>query len=126
MTKDDLVYLDLTGEAHKSLENIKLLAQLSARDMTATLLHNLKYFTTKNSEERALGKKISFLTIWIVTDVMTPQGAELLKNALTFMVRWIFKSLFDLQHFRLTNFTIHFTENFIKYAHCIYSEYRRC
>lgn len=86
MTKEDLVYLDLTGEAHKSLENIKLLAQLSARDMTATLLHNLKYFTTKNSEESVLGKKISFLTLWIVTDLTTSQGVELLKNALTHMV----------------------------------------
>lgn len=86
MTKEDLVYLDLTGEAHKSLENIKLLAQLSARDMTATLLHNLKYFTTKGSEESVLGKKISFLTLWIVTDLTTPRGVELLKNALTHMV----------------------------------------
>lgn len=86
MTKEDTVYLDLNGDAHKSLENIKLLAQLSARDMTATLLHNLKYFTTKNSEERALGKKISFLTLWIATDLTTSQGAELLKNALAFMV----------------------------------------
>lgn len=92
MTKEDAVFLDLNGDAHKSLENVKLLAQLSARDMTATLLHNLKYFTTKNSKERALGKEISFLTLWVATDVTTPQGAELLKNALAFMVNEIFFS----------------------------------
>lgn len=86
MTKDDTIYMDYSGEPHKSLENIKLLAQLSARDMTATLMHNLKYFTVKNSEERMLGKKISMLTIWVVADVTTEQGAELLKNALLHMV----------------------------------------
>lgn len=89
MTKEDSSFVDFSGEPHKSLENIKLLAQLSARDMTATLLHNLKYFTTKNSEERVLGKKISSLTIWVVTDVTTEHGAELLKNALLHMVRGV-------------------------------------
>lgn len=86
MTKEDTSFMDLSGEPHKSLENIKLLAQLSARDMTATLLHNLKYFTWKNSEERILGNKLSMLTIWVVTDVTTKEGAELLKNALLHMV----------------------------------------
>lgn len=86
MTKDELSFMDLSGEPHKSLENINLLAQLSARDMTATLLHNLKYFTAKHSEQRILGKKISMLTVWVIGDVTTPQGAELLKNALLHMV----------------------------------------
>lgn len=86
MKKDDPVFMDLSGEPHKSLENINLLAQLSARDMTATLLYNLKYFTSKNSEELILGKKISMLTLWVVTDVTTEKGAELLKNALLHMV----------------------------------------
>lgn len=54
-----------------SLGNIKLVAQLSGRDMTATLSHNLKYFTTTNSEEFLLGKKISFLTIWVVANETT-------------------------------------------------------
>lgn len=91
MTKDNPVYLDLTGEAHTSLENIKLLAQLSARDMTATLLYNLKYFTTKASEELVLGKKISFLTLWVVTDLTTPNGVDLLQNALIHMVTELFR-----------------------------------
>lgn len=91
MNKDDLIYMDFSGEPYKSLENINLLAQLSARDMTATLMHNLKYFTVKNSEERILGKKMSMLTIWVVADVTTEQGAELLKNALLQMVRVAFK-----------------------------------
>lgn len=86
MKKDDSNYLDLSGEPHKSLENINLLAQLSARDMTATLLHNLRYFTTKNSEEIVLGKPVSFLTLWVVADVTTKNGAALLENALSHMV----------------------------------------
>lgn len=87
MAQNDGAYLDLTGKPHTSLENVNLLAQLSNRDMTATLLHNLKYFTTKNSEENILGKKHSFLTVKIVTDLTTREGVELLKNALSFMVR---------------------------------------
>lgn len=95
MAKEDAPFIDFSGEPHKSLENVKLLAQLSSRDMTATLLHNLKYFTTKNSEERVLGTKMSFLTIWVVADVTTEQGAELLKNALLHMVRIIHKHKFS-------------------------------
>lgn len=98
MTKEDPVYMDFSGEPHRSLENIKLLAQLSARDMTATLLHNLKYFTTKNSEERVLGKNISLLTIWVVADLTTEQGSELLKNALLHMVRIFLKSAKTVIH----------------------------
>lgn len=86
MTKDESGFMDLSGEPHKSLENVKLLAQLSARDMTATLMHNLKYFTAKHSEQRILGKPISLLTVWVMADVTTQQGAELLKNALLHMV----------------------------------------
>lgn len=93
MAKEDPVFMDFSGEPHNSLENVNLLAQLSARDMTATLLHNLKYFTTKNSEELALGKKISFLTIWVVTDLTTDHGSELLKSALLHMVRKISRFL---------------------------------
>lgn len=87
MTKDELAFMDFSGEPHKSLENIKLLAQLSARDMTATLMHNLKYFTAKHSEQRILGKRISMLTVWVIADVTTQQGADLLKNALLHMVK---------------------------------------
>lgn len=63
-----------------------MLAQLSVRDMTATLMHSLKYFTTKHSSEKLLGGSISFLTIWIVADVETDNGREILKNALSHMV----------------------------------------
>lgn len=99
MKKEDGNYLDLTGEPHKTLANINLLAQLSARDMTATLLHNLHYFTSKNSEERVLGRPISFLTIWIITDVTTKTGAELLKNALSYMVNTFSRRFFNFFSF---------------------------
>lgn len=86
MARDDSAYLDFTGKPHTSLENVNLLAQLTNRDMTATLLHNLQYFTVKNSEELILGKNHSLLTIKVVTDLTTSNGVALIKNALTFLV----------------------------------------
>lgn len=86
MARDDAAYLDFTGTPHTSLENINLLAQLTNRDMTATLLHNLQYFTVRHSEELILGKNHSLLTVKVVTDLTNSNGVELLKNALTFLV----------------------------------------
>lgn len=86
LSSDDPHYLDLTGEAHTDLSNINALQHLSVRDMTATLMHNLRYFTTKHSKESMLGHELSFLTIWVVCDLSTPEGVQLLKNALEHMV----------------------------------------
>lgn len=86
LSSDDPHYVDLSGEAHTDLSNINALQQLSVRDMTATLMHNLKYFTTKHSKEKLLGHELSFLTIWVVCDLSEPEGVLLLKNALEHMV----------------------------------------
>lgn len=90
LSGDDVRFLDLSGEAHTDISNVNALAQLSVRDMTATLTHNLKYFTTKFSHEKVLGNAISFISIWVVTDLNTDNGAKLLKNALSHMVRYRF------------------------------------
>lgn len=76
-------YLDLSGVPH-DIENVKALATLSNRDMTATLMKNLKYFESKLSDKIS-SKKLHSLTLWIIADVTTPSGASLLTNALNFM-----------------------------------------
>lgn len=88
---DDPNYLDVSGVAHTDLNNINALAQLSLRDMTATLMNNLKYFTSKHSYENLLGNAISFLTLWVVADVETSNGRDILQNALQHMVSKVFK-----------------------------------
>lgn len=86
LSSDEPRYLDLSGDAHTDISNVNSLAQLSVRDMTATLTHNLKYFTTKFSNEKVLGNQLSFITIWVVADLGTENGVKLLKNALSHMV----------------------------------------
>lgn len=95
LSGDEPRFLDLSGEAHTDISNVNALAQLSVRDMTATLTHNLKYFTTKFSHEKLLGNPLSFITIWVVADLNTENGAKLLKNALSHMVR--IQALFTTQ-----------------------------
>jgi UDP-glucose:glycoprotein glucosyltransferase len=74
-----------TGTPFKDLENVQALAQLNNKDLTATLIANLKYFDAKNSEEKFLKNKLHFLTIWVVGDLNTKNGKELMRNALEFM-----------------------------------------
>lgn len=78
--------MDVSGVAHNDLANVNRLAQLSSRDMTATLMSNLKYFHSKHTAEKLLGKPVSFLTIWVVADLSTSNGRQTLRNALYHMV----------------------------------------
>jgi UDP-glucose:glycoprotein glucosyltransferase len=79
-------YLDVNaGTPFKNLEDVRALAQLNNNDLTATLLDNLKYFDGKNSQEKFLKNKLHFLTIWIIADLNTKSGRELLRNGLEFM-----------------------------------------
>lgn len=78
--------MDVSGNAHNDLSNVKGLAQLSPRDMTATLMSNIKYFHSKHSLEKLNGNSVHFLTLWVVADLETDIGAQMLKNALTYMV----------------------------------------
>lgn len=85
LSTENVKYLDLSGKPHKDLENIKSLTLLSNRDMTATLLHNIKYFMTRHSSEKLLNQKVEFLTIWVFADLNDSKGKELLLNALNYM-----------------------------------------
>lgn len=123
LSSDEPHFLDLSGEAHTDISNVNALAQLSVRDMTATLTHNLKYFTTKFSHEKLLGNSLSFITIWVHADLNTENGAKLLKNALSHMVRYR-RFLKSTQ--KLNIFTLIFTESIKQYSSSSYSEYRRC
>lgn len=83
---EEPTFLDVSGTPHNDLSNVKSLAQLSPRDMTATLMTNIKYFHSKHSLEKLNGNSVHFLTLWVVADLETDVGAEMLKNALTYMV----------------------------------------
>ncbi|XP_005180667.1 UDP-glucose:glycoprotein glucosyltransferase [Musca domestica] len=78
-------FLDLTGTPHNDLSNVKALALLSNRDMTATLLKNIKYFEGKHSYETIGDSKLHFLTLWLFGDLEKANGRELLKNALQYV-----------------------------------------
>ncbi|XP_013111446.1 UDP-glucose:glycoprotein glucosyltransferase [Stomoxys calcitrans] len=78
-------FLDLTGSPHNDLSNVNALALLSNRDMTATLLKNIKYFEGKHSFETIGDQKLHFLTLWIFADLEKESGKELLKNALQYV-----------------------------------------
>lgn len=84
---EEPTFLDVSGLSHNDLSNVKSLGQLSPRDMTATLMSNLKYFHSKHSLEKLNGKAVHFLTLWVVADLETDIGAQMLKNALLYMVR---------------------------------------
>lgn len=84
---EEPTFLDVSGNAHNDLSNVKSLAQLSPRDMTATLMSNIKYFHSKHSLEKLNGNAVHFLTLWVVADLETDVGAQMLMNALTYMVR---------------------------------------
>ncbi|XP_055856792.1 UDP-glucose:glycoprotein glucosyltransferase [Episyrphus balteatus] len=84
LSSDDVKFLDLTGNPHKDLANIKALERLSNRDMTATLMDNLKYFTGKHSSEKIGQNDIHFLTLWVFADLDTQEGRDLLISALKY------------------------------------------
>lgn len=78
---ENAVYLDLTGIPSKDL-SVSKFQNLSPRDKTATLLHEMKYFTRK------IGNfpKPDLITHWVVTDLDVPKGRNLLRFALEQMV----------------------------------------
>lgn len=90
LTTEEPTFLDMSGTPHNDLNNVNSLINLSVRDMTATLLSNIKYFHSKHSLEKVNGNAVHFLTLWIATDLNTANGVEILKNALTYMVSFFF------------------------------------
>lgn len=91
LSADNPNYLDVSGEPHTDINNLNALAQLTVRDMTATLMHSLKYLTSKHSYENLLGNAISFLTVWVVADAETDNGRNIIQNALSHMVNGLFR-----------------------------------
>lgn len=124
LSTDDPSYLDVSGEAHTDLSNINALAQLSVRDMTATLMHSLKYFTSKHSNENLLGSEMSFLTLWVFADLETDNGRQLLRNALSYMVSIAGSFFFWIRE--IISFRSLSLEIIIRPSRCIHSKYRRC
>lgn len=78
-------FIDVSGRPHADMANVKELAALSVRDMTATLMANVRYFGTRHSAEKLRGRGVHFLTLWVVADLADAAGVELLRNALEYM-----------------------------------------
>ncbi|KAJ8920947.1 hypothetical protein NQ315_015740 [Exocentrus adspersus] len=76
LNKDKSFYLDMSGTA-TSTSNVQNLLQLSPRDMTATAVENLKYFTVPKKV-----KQYHSMTYWIVGDLSCVKSRTLLLNAL--------------------------------------------
>lgn len=85
LSTDEPTFIDLSGSAFDDLENVNSLINLSVRDMTATLLSNVKYFSSRQSLQKVNGNGVHFLTLWVVADLNTELGVELLRNALLYM-----------------------------------------
>lgn len=81
LSSEDPKYLDISGVPNNHIENVNILNQLSNRDMTATLLSNLKYFESKK-RDAILGQSVHFQTFWIVADLNDEYGKTLFKNGL--------------------------------------------
>lgn len=78
--QDNSFYLDMSGKSASSMD-VKLLASLSPRDMTATAVANLKYFATIRK-----GKKFDLMTYWVVGDLNCLKTRQTLLAALEIMV----------------------------------------
>lgn len=80
LNKEKSFYLDMTG-ASTSINNVQTLLKLSPRDMTATAVENLKYFTVPKK-----GKQYHTMTYWIVGDLNCIKSRTLLLDALEHLV----------------------------------------
>ncbi|XP_017781204.1 PREDICTED: UDP-glucose:glycoprotein glucosyltransferase [Nicrophorus vespilloides] len=79
LSKDNVVYLDMTGKA-ASTTNIPELLKLSPREMSATALENLNYFRLIRKSD-----KYYSMTYWIVGDLNCKRSRDLLLAALEHM-----------------------------------------
>lgn len=85
LSTDEPTFIDLSGSAFNDMQNVNSLINLSVRDMTATLMSNVKYFSSRQSLHKINGKGVHFLTLWVVADLGTDRGVDLLRNALLYM-----------------------------------------
>ncbi len=70
-------YIPMVGDILPKLQ-IDTFAVLSKPSMTATLAEHMDYLTSKDGAE----SKLQVLTMWIVTDLDTQRGREILRGAL--------------------------------------------
>lgn len=85
LSQEDVKYLDINGVAYSNLGNVAALNKLSNRDMTATLMENLKYFGGKKSTEKIGRSSLQFLTLWVFADLNEEEGRSLLTHALEYV-----------------------------------------
>lgn len=87
LNKDNSVYLDMSGTG-RSTTDVKQLVGLSLRDMTATAVENLRYFSVKRK-----GVKWHAITYWLVGDLGDLKSRQLLLAALEHMVSiwWVLR-----------------------------------
>ncbi|ALC43831.1 Ugt [Drosophila busckii] len=85
LSQEDAKFLDINGVPSMQLGNAAALNKLSNRDMTATLMNNLRYFGGKQSTERIGKAELQFLTIWVFADLETTEGRALLLHALDYV-----------------------------------------
>ncbi|CAG9863529.1 unnamed protein product [Phyllotreta striolata] len=76
LNKDKSSHVDMTGTA-TSIDDVQRLLKLSSRDMTATAVENLKYFSALKKN-----KKYHSMTYWIVGDLNERTSRNLLFGAL--------------------------------------------
>lgn len=88
LNKDNTVTLDMSGKPTSTMD-VKSLLKLSPRDMTATALENLKYFTVPRKHE-----KFYSITYWIIGDLNEKRVKDLLLAALEHLVSLVF--MFDI------------------------------
>ncbi|CAH1183606.1 unnamed protein product [Phaedon cochleariae] len=76
LNKEKSFHLDMSGTA-SSINNVQGLLQLSARDMTATAIDNLRYFSGAKK-----GHETHTMTYWIVGDLKCDKTKRILLDAL--------------------------------------------
>lgn len=81
LNTEESSYLDMSGTGGTVLD-VQRLIQLSLRDMTATAMDNLKYFSLQRKSP-----DYHSLTYWVVGDLDCPESRKLLLAALKHLVR---------------------------------------
>lgn len=80
LNQENSFYLDMTGKPADTM-SVDVLNKLSPREMTATAVANLKYFSVPRK-----GKKFDLMTFWVVGDLNCPRSRQFLLYALEHMV----------------------------------------
>ena len=80
LSKDSSKYLDMSGKPTSTLD-VSTLIKLSPRDMTATALANVKYFTLPRKSNQ-----FHSITYWIIGDLNCLKSRKLLLSALEYLV----------------------------------------